>query len=142
MQMSAQPVNGAGVELSALDLRASANEGFWLQLLSPWTHEPVPARLRLLGADADACRLKYRTLRRIRATVILGRALDEEQVAAELDLVEAATVGWEGLKVNGEEYAFSPEHVRELYARWPWVIDLAQEAIANRANFSRSSGGS
>lgn len=140
--MSALPVNGAMVELSALDLRAQATEGFWLQLRDPRSGEEIPARLRLLGADADACRLKFRAWRRLRATVLLGRAGDEEELAALTALVETATVGWEGLAVNGEAYEFRPERVRELYARWPWIVDLAGDAIGNRANFSRGSSSS
>lgn len=134
--------DGAAVELETLDLRARANEGFWLQLRDPRNGRKIPARLRLLGADADACRLKFRTWRRLRATVLLGHASDEAELAAVQALCEAATVGWERLAVKGEPYEFKPERVAELYARWPWLVDLVAEAISNRANFTTSSASS
>lgn len=140
--MSAQPADGATVDLEAFDLRAPATEGFWLTLRDPVTGRPTPARLRLLGAEADAVRLKFRAWRRVRATVLLGHAEDEQEWKALLALVEAATVGWEKLAVKGEPWEFRPERVRDLYARWPWAADLAGDAIGNRANFLPGSSSS
>lgn len=139
--MSAQP-NGAGVELADFDLRAQAGEGFWLQLTDPRSLEPIPVRLRLRGADAEACYMKFRAVRRARSMQLIGRAAEEDVLAAELELAVAATVDWEGLKVSGEAYAYAPERVREFYTRWLWALDLAVQAIGNRANFSTGSSSS
>lgn len=128
-------VNGAKLELSGLDTRAGAEGGFWLQLRDPVTGEEVPARLRLLGSDAEACYLKFRAHRRVKLLTLFGKAPEEAEFNALLDLLEAATVGWEGLQVDGQDYPFAPEAVRKTYLRWRWMVDLAEQAIVDRANF-------
>lgn len=142
MSARKDPAPPPEVDFATLDVRAGANAGFWLRLRDPYKGEPIAARLRLLGADADACHLKFRILRRRRQLLLVGMGNEEQEFAALLDLLEVATVGWEAIKVNGEVFGYAPERVRELYTRWPWVIDLADQAIANRANFSTSSAGS
>jgi hypothetical protein len=131
--MSAQE-NGS-VDLAALDTRAGAEAGFWLRLLDPRTGKKTPGRLKLLGADAEACYLKARAYRRVRALLLVGQGSDELEFEKLLELLEAATVGWESLSLNGEPYAYSAERVRPTYLRWRWMVDLAWRAIDDRANF-------
>lgn len=138
--MSAHAMDG--VDLAALDIRKGAEAGFWLQLLDPVTREPIPAYLKLLGADAEACHLKWRALRRARQLLLFGRGSEQEEFERLLDLLEAATVGWKGLRVDGQEHEFAADRVRGLYTRWRWMVDLADQAIGDRANFLPGSASS
>ncbi len=135
--MSAQP---DGLELEALDTRAGANAGFWLRLREPGKGKPVPARLRLLGMDSDRYREKSWELQRRRqqeaAEDPAGRLTPQQVEERTRELVAACTVGWEGLRVKGEELKYSGEpSAIELFRRWPWIFEQAHAAILDRANF-------
>lgn len=135
-----------GFDLSNYDKLAS-EDGVWMHLLDPATHEPVyndqdkAVRIQLLGIDSQKYRSKQNEImnRRLkRGKINLGTA---EQLAAErVEILTAITVGWEGFIRDGKEWPFSPENVRTLYSsdQWKWIREQVDEFSAERSNFLQS----
>lgn len=127
------------IDLAALDTRAGANQGFWLQLRHPATNVPIPPRLQLLGMDSDRYRAKSAELMRRRQDELARGARErltpEELQSRNIELLAEVTAGWEGLRLDGEPYVFAPGKAAELYTRWPWIYEQANVAVTDRANF-------
>ena len=134
------------VDLGALDTRAGANAGFWLQLRHPGTNAPIAARLKLLGMDSQRYREKSNEMMRARQEELsrgaAQRLSPEEIERRNVELLVAVTVSWERLSLDGAPYEYADGKARELYARWPWIYEQANQAVVDRGNFLPGSASS
>ena len=123
------------LDLWDLDISQSAELGAKMVLCHPVRKEPLPIGIYLKGKDAPTFR---RTIRRqIDWQISEGKA-DLSAVEMERHLVErlaAATVGWEGIKYQGESFPFSERNAEKLYSEQIWIREQVQQFIDERANF-------
>lgn len=128
-----------GFDLSQLDTKKAAEDGFTLRLLHPRTGEALPVELELLGVDSEICQrtLKEQQRKRLAQAVKSRRmAITPEELEAEgIELLAAATRGWKGMQLDGKPVEFSNEAARLLYMRFPWIREQVDQAISDRANF-------
>jgi hypothetical protein len=52
-----------------------------------------------------------------------------------LDEVVALTVDWKGFELDGKKLSFNEENARMVYSEHEWLMQQAQEFVANRSNF-------
>ena len=130
-----------------LDLARAADPGrdqaAWLEVMDPVSGRPNGVRIRLAGLDSPAHRAAQRemTNRRLAAMARRGsryRPRAEELEAEALNLLVAVTLDWEGISENGQPLACTPENVREVYARVPWLHEQVDDFVGDRANFLRT----
>jgi len=128
------------MDLDTLNTRAGANAGFDVELRHPETGDKIGPTIRVMGADSDAYRDKQleQNRGRMERAARKGRmaAPTPEQMEQQgIELLVAATAGWQGLKRGGVELAFSAEAAGTLYRDFPWIREQVDEAIHTRANF-------
>lgn len=130
------------MDLSKLNVKASAEQGSDLHLRDPFTGEELfnddnsPMVISLLGKDSEP----YRRTARMTANKNLkkGRqtATVEQFEQNGVELLAAVTTGW-NLQFGEEMLEFSPLAVKNLYANpdYRWVYEQVDEFVAERANF-------
>lgn len=127
------------MDLSALDTQKGANAGHRLVLVHPKTGEALDCSIRIFGADSTVYQTQLREQQRQARERFSrqGKVLrtPEEDAAAELDLLIAATGGWDGIELDGAVLTFTPENARALYGRFPWIREQVDRAINDRAHF-------
>lgn len=135
------------MDLSTLDTSELANQGALLELRDP-AGNPVlqedgyPVTLTLLGEDSDVVtQINNRNANQfLRGTAGSGQTVTAEMSRTnEINKFAAATVGWSGIVVDGEEVAFSADAAKGLYRRFPWIRDQVRAFIGDRANFTKAS---
>lgn len=130
------------MNLSELDTTPIANEGAELHVRGPngapvYKADGGPVTITLLGEDSEVVTaLRARNANRqlkngIALTVEVGRA-------NELEILVAATVGWDGVGIDEDETLFSAEAARRLYAI-PYIRDQVAAFIMDRASFTKAS---
>lgn len=140
-------MQGNGLDLSALDVKTGAEQGFKLELIHPTSGVPLGLWILVLGADSDAYQEQLREFRR-RATERLKRnqqvkLSDEEAEEQSREVLVATTRGWsENMKLDGALLPFSAENARRLYAdkRFPWIPEQIYRSQHDRANFLPGNG--
>lgn len=97
-------------------------------LKNPVDGEPLGIVFTLAGPEHQvrqkiALQLKRDMRRRVQKAGKIVFEDPEEELAQETDFLVAATLGWEGLEVDGKPYAYSETAARELYeqSRFAWV---------------------
>ncbi len=125
------------MDLMQLQTQAPAEEGAILEILHPVTFAPLGVKLVLLGADSETYRSAQNKLvnARVQNRGARARLTAEDIEAQALNLLVAATKGWEGVEWDGAPLAFSSDNVRMVYTALPWLRDQAQDFIMDRANF-------
>src|SRR5690349_531358 len=121
------------MDLSLLDTRKGAEQGFELTLTHPQTGADLPGRIRLLGQDSAAWQDKLRELVQRRVARLARNkknvASMEELDADTIEQLAAVTQGWSGIAFGGADYPFSAENARKLYSDYPWIREQAYEAV-------------
>lgn len=135
------------MNLRKFEYRRVAEEGVDVPLLDPVTGESTGMKVKLRGRDAPTLKALELEQRRRRLEQLardgLERADPQQRDEEELEMITAATVGWDGLELDGEPVAFSAEKARWFYTEFPCFLEQARLAIIKRANFSpRSAQGS
>ncbi len=133
------------MDLSALDTRKAAEQGFELQLENPFTGEPLDIWITVLGADSGAYQDLLREQSRRRTEILAKRKqkmLSQDDIERDtLELLAAVTTGWragEGVTLDGQPFpAFSRAAARELYSRagMRWIAQQVDRAMGDRQNF-------
>jgi hypothetical protein len=59
----------------------------------------------------------------------------EEQDESGLNLLVACTLAWEGVIVEGVDLPCTPDNVKMVYRRFPWLQEQVTAFIGDRANF-------
>lgn len=140
-------MQGNGLDLSALDVKTGAEQGFKLELHHPTSGAPLGFWVLILGADSDAYQEQMREFRR-RSMERLKRdqrakLSDEEAEEQSLEVLVAVTRGWsENMKLDGALLPFSAENARKLYAdkRLPWIPEQIYRGLHDRGNFLPGNG--
>ena len=138
-------MQGNGIDLSALDTKKGAEEGFKLDLRHPKTNEPLGIWIHVLGADSETYHEQMREFRR-RRTELLKRNMratfsPEEAEAEGLDLLASVTRAWsEHMMLDGEKLIFSTGAARKLYERFAWIREQVDASIHERGNFLPGNG--
>ena len=129
------------MDLSQLDTAAGAEAGFALTLTHPVTKAPLDITITVRGEDAAGYQEAVQQLLKQRDE-LLARTKEkdltrEQKEQMTVELLAAATIGWQGVEWNGAPYAFSPENARRLYGHpgFKWLRQQVDAAIADRANF-------
>ena len=120
-----------------------------VQLKHPETGEPLidpkteqPVNIYLHGTDSPIYKqIKRRSLdetfKRARGKPIELTAEQIESRARETLL--ACGTGWDNIELDGKPLEFSRENTIRLFDECNWVEEQVDAAIANRANFMRTS---
>ncbi len=133
------------MDLSALDTRKAADEGAKLHLRHPVEDTPLtkddgsPITITLVGSDSATFKraMQVQADRRLKSNnrrAISMQSIEDDAV----DLLSAATVGWDGIVVDGKELPFSNENAKTLYERFPWIREQVNSFIGERANFLKA----
>ena len=124
------------VDLSTLDVSAIAEQGAILNVTHPVSGQNLGVSIRLAGADSEIYRKAMRAAAARRINSRRRSALTPEEMEQEaLELLAKATLGWEGVVLDGETLPFSPENARRLYGRFPWIKEQVDLFIVDRGNF-------
>lgn len=137
------------MDLATLDTKKGAEQSYALEFSHPDTGAKLGCGVMLIGADAEIYQKKLRAFQKKRAQQFIRNrkfALSPEEAEDEqIDLLVVATTGfWEKgedgqmlstLTIDGKKLEFSAANARELYVRFMWAREDAQEAVRDRANF-------
>ena len=129
------------LDLSALDTKKGAEAGFEVQLTHPKTGAELPIWITVLGVDSDTYRStlmaqqrrRMEKLRRGKRMNVTPEELEDEA----LDLLVTITAAWRAdVDLDGKPFpSFSTTAAKALYARFPWIREQVDAAMADRANF-------
>jgi hypothetical protein len=136
-------------DLTTLDTKTAANEGFEMEILHPVTLDGTGFMITVLGEDSDAYRKithqqQQRRLKRAmssrKGVVAASEALDDLD-DDQLEVLSACTKAWRmsdgsAVMLNEKPLACSPENSRTLYAKLPVVRRQVEAAMGDRANFT------
>lgn len=133
-------MQGNGIDLSALDTKKGAEEGFKLDLRHPKTGELLGIWIHVLGADSDAYHELLREFKRGRAEILKrnmrANFSSEEAETEALDLLAGMTRAWsENMTLDGERLVFSSGAARKLYERFRWIREQVDAGVHERGNF-------
>jgi len=142
----------SGIDLSALDTKAPAEQGTVVELEHPFTPEVpfvdddgVPYSITILGSDAGKIRERERKqldryIEAIRKNRNPGDAEASEKDT--IDKLAAATIAWHLPPLDGEQLPPPNDHVaRKLYSdpRFRWISEQLLKAMGDRARFFKKS---
>ena len=118
-----------------------AEEGAVMEVLHPDTEEVIEGMtVTLLGQDSSV----FKSLKRRKQNAMLTRmskgkkavSMDADTLERDaLDEVVALTVDWKGFELDGKKLSFNEENARMVYSEHEWLMQQAQEFVANRSNF-------
>lgn len=118
-----------------------AEEGAVMEVLHPDTEEVIEGMtITLLGQDSSV----FKNLKRRKQNAMLTRmskgkkavSMDADTLERDaLDEVVALTVDWKGFELDGKKLSFNEENARMVYSEHEWLMQQAQEFVANRSNF-------
>jgi hypothetical protein len=118
-----------------------AEEGAVMEVLHPDTEEVIEGMtVTLLGQDSSV----FKNLKRRKQNAMLTRmskgkkavSMDADTLERDaLDEVVALTVDWKGFELDGKKLSFNEENARMVYSEHEWLMQQAQEFVANRSNF-------
>lgn len=122
--------------------RAAAEAGAWLTLVDP-DGVPVKKKLHLMGSDSDAYMEKAREIQRRNSREMerarkIKLSSPEQQESDQLELLIAATKGWEG----DFTASFSGDAARAFYRERPDYKEQAELFVHDRASFFRRAASS
>lgn len=135
----------AAINLAALGESITANKPFRLELKHPITKKPLGAFLHILSYESERVQTYIKANlddRLVQEDYIRRRGEEVEPVLTPemekraIDLLEVATVGWEGVSVEAgvAESAFNSTNVRKLYTFKSWR-QQANAGMENLQNF-------
>lgn len=118
-----------------------AEEGAVMEVVHPDTEEVIDGMtVTLLGQDSSV----FKNLKRKKQNAMLAR-MSKGKKAAQLDAdtlekdaldeIIALTVDWKGFELDGKKLPFNEDNARMVYEGWDWLLQQAQEFVANRSNF-------
>ena len=131
------------LDLSSLDPRDAANEGFEFELTHPVSKAPLGQFITVLGSDsdtyADILHERFNTAIRQRASGGDIKPKTSEQIdAEELELLVACTKGFRNINWHGEDLNFTHQNAITLY-KIGWVKQQVNAAIVDISNFIKKS---
>ncbi len=127
------------MDLSTLDTIAGSDEGAVMTVRHPATNEPIEGMwIRVAGPDSTIAKQRRAMIRRKMRGSRSGQMdynwLDEEARQTRV----ATTLEWRDISVEGKLLECTPDNVRKVYERFPWIAEQVDEFQADRANFLQS----
>lgn len=127
------------MDLSKLDLTASANQGAWITLKHPATGEDLSAKIKVVGKDSTKFQqlteeFRRKTLEDMKSNKNMQQRMESAQEHSDAVLV-ACTLDWQDVMLEGEVLPFTPSNVEMVYKRFGWIKEQIDTAIADRSNF-------
>ena len=104
-----------------------------------------PVTIRLAGADSTHFqRIARHNLNRRLKAQRSGRRMANEITAEDLDRerleqLVGCTLAWEGIAVDNETVECTPENARNVYTRFRWLREAAEDFQTDRSNFLKAS---
>jgi hypothetical protein len=126
------------LDLSNLDVVASASKGAVLEVLHPTLYTKLGIKITLVGADSDRFKNYRRDIqnKRLQETSAMALNLDELE-DQNLTLLATCTIGWDTMPVDGVDLPFTIDNAKKVYKRFPWLKEQVDNFIGTRANFIR-----
>lgn len=120
---------------------AAHEDGIAVALVPPGAAEAV-ATITLAGPDSrramDARRAGWRHVLAKRAEGDKADPTDDERREAGSRFLAGCVIGWEGFTADGEQpLECTVENALAVFAQVPWVEDVCDLKLGNRANFTR-----
>lgn len=141
--MSDEPVNGtARFDAGSLEIADDASTE--IEIIDPRTKQGTGIKITVLSRDSEKARTvtrsqlnrRFRTMGRGRNA---GPTLTAEELDMEtLDLLVACTQNWQGMLWGGKELECSAQNARMVYSRSPIIREQVDDAISDRALFTKS----
>lgn len=126
------------MEFDALCTRDAHEEGAEVQILDPSSGKLTDFHIKVLGPDSREWRKAMKAdLRRVWSRKKGEELTEEDLLDSDVDKLVAVTVGWRGLKSNGEEMPFTKDACKTLYERSPRVMDQVDMFLADSRNFTK-----
>jgi hypothetical protein len=131
------------MDLRSLSTIAPSNEGANMVLRHPVDGTPLlrddkePMYIRLAGMDSEHWRRANQANfdKRAKSRQRVTAAIVEEDT---INLFVACTLGW-NIQMDGKDVDFTEGHVRGFYTEFTWAREQADNFVADRANFLRTS---
>lgn len=126
------------LDLTELDLSASAEAGNVVEIEHPISGEDTGIRITVLGTDSKKYKDKVREQQqarfnkaaRSRSRKSANIGMSDEEAS---ELLAACTVSWSGVKENGDEVPV--EQAARIYTKYSWIREQVDEFMGDRANF-------
>ena len=124
-------------DLDQLDTRAACAAGADMDVLHPVTKAKLGWTIRLIGTDAEQFQSAVNRQSDARMELLRnGKTFTSaDNQKNSIDLLVAATVGWNGIIRGGKPFEFSMANARILYTQYPWVAEQVDAFISGRRNF-------
>lgn len=138
------------MDLSQLSTKELSDQGVVMTVINPKTGEELSSNgevvtLTLAGIDSDRYRAHQRKLQNRRLkSLSRGRGakldLDADDLDEEsLDTLVACTLDWSGIGWESDkDLPCTPENVKMVYQKLPWLRDQVDFFIGSRENFIQS----
>jgi len=128
------------VDLASFDTRKKAEEGAFLNLLSPDDGSETGILIRLAGADSDLFQETQSKLINKRATKFnpskpWAPITNEERIKDTITVLVKCTLAWENMVMGGKELEFTPDNIRMVYENFPWIREQVDSFVMERRNF-------
>lgn len=130
----------AGFDLDSVEDLFAAD----YELLHPITGAPTGAFITLAGPEhPQRKRIAMNLMRRLRATAARAKQAltdPEEDARESVKLLASVTLGWRGIRKNGQEVAYSETEAAELYAdaKRQWVVKQLLGAMNDQDLFIKA----
>lgn len=101
-----------------------------------------PVSITLASMDSDKFRKAKNAIINRRLRDQSGQPMTAEKIEDEtLDGLAAVTVAWAGVMFEGRTLDCTPDNVKSLYRRLPWLREQVDRFVGVRGNFMKPSGG-
>ena len=99
-----------------------------------------PVTVSIVGMDSEQFRTRHRAIINRRLNAGKKAKITAEEIEAEsIDTIAACITGWQYVGLDKKALDFSKANAKVLLTRLPWLREQLDEAIADRANFLKTS---
>lgn len=112
-----------------------------INIAHPLTGEETGMKIRVVSLDSDkyhqiSMKLQNENIKYARKN--RGKTTAEKLSSDAIELLANVTVGWDNIKINGEDLPFSLENARKLYEDYAFIKEQVDEFIGDRRNFIKA----
>lgn len=111
-----------------------------------WEDEPgqpdksKPVTVNIVGMDSEAFRTRHRAIINKRLNAGKKAKITAEEIESEsIDTIAVCITGWQHVGLDKKPLEYSRANAKVLLTRLPWLREQLDEAIADRANFLKTS---
>ena len=120
------------------------DQGAVMQVNHPATNEPMttadgrPVTITLLSSDHPRVRHEHQA-QLVAFSERKEKVTPEEAERASIEVLAAATTGWENVGLDSDDTPFSKEAAIAAYSKLNWLRLQVDNFVAGRANFFKAS---